>query len=73
MQRPLLEEQGAGQRVALEVGAPSLHGERVGISSSTWRAVKWPAWEAILCLFRAELDLGPKTKFAHPAMLYNFG
>ena len=72
MQRPLLEAQRAGQRVAMEVGAPNLHGGRVGISSSMWRAVKWPAWEATLGLFRDELDLGPKMKFAQPAMLYNF-
>jgi hypothetical protein len=49
-----------------------VHGGRVGISSSTWRAAKWPAWEAILGLFRAELDFGPKTKFAHLGLLSNF-
>jgi hypothetical protein len=49
-----------------------VHGGRVGISSSTWRAAKWPAWEAILGLFRAELDLGPKTKFVKLVLLYIF-
>ena len=67
-----LDEQG---RMAVElamVGAPSLHGGRVGISSSTWRATKRPAWEAILGLFRAELDHGPKMKFAQLGLLSNF-
>jgi len=72
VQRPLLDALGAGQRVAMEVGAPSLHGGRVDISSSTWRTVKWPAWEAILGLLQAEFRDGPKMKFAHLGLLSNF-
>jgi hypothetical protein len=43
-----------------------------GNSTSTWRAAKWPAWEAILGFFRAEFEDGPKTKFAHLGLLSNF-
>jgi hypothetical protein len=72
--RPHCEQGGRGtrQQHSAMVERALVHGGRVGISSSTWRAAKWPAWEAILGLFRAELDFGPKTKFAHLGLLSNF-
>ena len=55
----------SSSRCAAMVGRALVLGDHAGISSNTWCAVKWPAWEAILGPFRVELDFGPKTKFAH--------
>ena len=41
-----------------------------GISANSWRATEWPAWNASLGRLRAELDNGPKTKFASFLTLY---
>ena len=43
-----------------------------GISSSTWWATVWPAWEAFLGQLRAKLDLGPKSKVEAHELLYIF-
>jgi hypothetical protein len=48
------------------------HGSRVGESSSTWRATNGAWWAALLGWIWAESRHGPKMKFAHLGLLYNF-
>jgi hypothetical protein len=43
-----------------------------GIWSNTWWAVNGARWVAIWAAIWAELDLRPKTKFAHLGLPYNF-
>ena len=53
----------------------AMHRARVtlcSISSSTWRATVWPAWEAFLGQLLAELDLGPKSKVEAHELFYIF-
>jgi len=63
---------GAPAHVQQWWGRALVHGGHAGISSNTWCAAKWRRWDAGLGQLWAELDLGPKTKFVHHAMLYNF-
>jgi hypothetical protein len=60
-----MEQQGrAGQQGRMA----SMH----DIWSNTWWAVNGERWVTIWAAIWAELDLGPKTKFAHLSLLYNF-
>ena len=42
--RPLLEAQGAGRRVEMEVGAPSHAWRPRDVTSNTWCASRCPTW-----------------------------
>ena len=45
------------------VGHTLMHGRRIGISPSTWRAAKWARWEPNWAGDGPICTLGPKAKF----------
>ena len=74
-----LDEAGARRHAAEEedacpamVGRERAHAVHVAISSSTWRASVWPAWDANWAAFRAKFEHGPKTKYEAHTTLFDF-
>jgi len=56
----------------VEVGHGAVRGRHGGISSNTWRAMEWLAWDVFLGQLCAELDLGTKSKVEAHKLLYKF-